>query len=207
MVEGAITIDDEIKSVKEQIKQYEQLGCKDDQLLTTCINIVSSKGWLKPVAKGKISSVYGKRKAPTANASTFHRGVDISLAEGTKVYATAPGTVGAIVRKASCGGNMVYVWTYVNGKPYTYVFMHLLEINVEVFQEVTVNTVIGKSGGGSTSITKGGYDKCTSGAHLHYGLASGGFYGSSKSLPLSKFNANTIEPPGYPGKYQWFYHR
>ncbi len=203
---GAVTIDQEIASLKETIESYEKLGCKDEQTLSACINVVDNKSWLKPISRGMITSTYGYRNKPTANASSYHRGIDISTAEKTKVYGTAAGTVGAIVRKSSCGGNMVYVWAYVNGKPYTYVFMHLYQIDVEVGQSVTVNTQIGLSGGGSTAKKNGGYDTCTTGAHLHYGLASGGFYGT-KQLPLSKFNSNTMNPPGYPGLYQWFYSR
>ena len=203
--EGAVTIQEEINAMKELIKYYENMGCKEDQDLIACVSVANNSGWLKPVPKGRITSLFGYRVSPTAGASSNHKGIDIGVAEGTKVYATAAGTVGAIVRKSSCGGNMVYIWVYVNGKPYTTVFMHLLQINVNVGDKVTVNTVIGLSGGGSTGTKHGGYDRCTTGAHLHYGLAEGGFYG--KDIALSKFNSHVINPPGYPGLYQWFYTR
>ncbi len=201
--EGTVSLDKQISSLKQSIKSYEDLGCKDNELLTVCLNgDINNSGWLRPVSKAKITSLYGKRKSPTAGASSNHKGIDMGVAEGTKVYATAAGTVGAIVRKSSCGGNMVYIWAYVNGKPYTYVFMHLLEIKVSVGQVVTTNDVVALSGGGKSTASKyGGYDRCTTGAHLHYGLASGGFYNSSN------FNSHTINPPGYPGLYQWFYTR
>ena len=199
--EGVVDLATQISQKKETIKIYENMGCKDDELLAVCSSLKDSSGWLKPVAKGRITSLYGNRTAPTAGASSNHKGIDIGVAEGTPAYATANGTVGAIVRKSSCGGNMVYVWVRVNGEPYTFVFMHLLEIKVSVGDAVNVNTVIGLSGGGSTAKKKGGYDRCTTGAHLHYGLAKGGFYDSSN------FNAHTINPPGYPGLYQWFYSR
>lgn len=205
--EGAVTIQDEIKNMKALIKRYEDLGCKDDQLLTVCVSVANNNGWLKPVSKGRITSTFGYRKSPTAGASSYHRGVDIGIAEGTKVYPTANGVVGAIVEKSSCGGNMLYIWATVNGKPYTYVFMHLLRIDVKVGDKVRIDTPVAISGGGSTGTKHGGYDRCTTGAHLHYGLADGGFYGSNKSTPLSKFNAHAINPPGYPGLYQWFYSR
>ena len=199
--EGVVDLATQISQKKETIKTYEAMGCKDDELLSVCSNLSDSTGWLKPVSKGRITSLYGYRNAPTAGASSNHKGIDIGVAEGTPAYATASGTVGAIVRKSSCGGNMVYVWVRVNGKPYTFVFMHLLEIKVSVGDAVNVNTVIGLSGGGSTAKKNGGYDRCTTGAHLHYGLAEGGFYDSSN------FNSHTINPPGYPGLYQWFYSR
>jgi len=202
---GAVSIQEEIDSMKELIKYYQNIGCSETQELTACVSIANNSGWVKPVSKGRINSLYGYRSKPTANASSFHRGIDIGVSEGTKVYSTAAGTVGTIFRRKSCGGNMVYVWVYVNGKPYTIVFMHLLEIKVNVGDKVTTNTVIGLSGGGSTASRNGGYDTCTTGAHLHYGVASGGFYG--KDVSLGKFNSNTMNPPGYPGLYQWFYTR
>lgn len=204
---GTVTIQDEIKNLQALIKNYESLGCKDTQLLTACVDVSNNTGWLKPVSKGRINSLYGYRKAPTAGASSYHKGIDIGVSEKTRVYSTANGVVGAIVERSSCGGNMVYVWVTVQGKPYTIVFMHLYSISVKVGQKVYTNTEIGLSGGGSTATRNGGYDRCTTGAHLHYGVASGGFYGSSKSTPLSSFNSHTMNPPGYPGLYQWFYSR
>ena len=206
--EGMVTIQDEIKNLKEWVQYYTDLGCKDNQKLSTCLSVGNNAGWLKPVTKGRITSLYGKRTSPTAGASSYHRGIDIGVGEGTNVYPTANGVVGAVVNKSSCGGNMLYIWTTVKGKQYTYVYMHLLSINVKVGEVVTINKVVAKSGGGASTASKyGGYDRCTTGAHLHYGVASGGFYGSSKSTPLSSFNSNTINPPGYPGLYQWFYSR
>lgn len=201
--EGTVSLDKQISSLKQSIKSYEDLGCKDNELLAVCLSgDINNSGWLRPVSKARITSLYGRRKSPTAGASSNHKGIDMGVSEGTKVYATAAGTVGAIVRKSSCGGNMVYIWAYVNGKPYTYVFMHLKEILVKVGDVVTTETVVALSGGGRSTASKyGGYDRCTTGAHLHYGLASGGFYNSSN------FNSHTINPPGYPGLYQWFYTR
>ena len=206
--EGAVTIQDEIKNMKKLIQYYEDMGCKDDQLLSVCVNITDNAGWLKPISKGRITSLYGYRKSPTAGASSNHKGVDIGVSEGTVVYPTANGVVGAIVEKSSCGGNMLYIWVTVNGKKYTTVFMHLWKIYVNVGDKVTVNTPVAESGGGTHTASKyGGYDRCTTGSHLHYGLASGGWYGSSKATPLGSFNSHTMNPPGYPGLYQWFYSR
>lgn len=207
LVEGAVTIDEEISAMRELIKYYDDMGCKDDQDLIACVNIANNKSWVKPVSQGRITSLYGYRLHPTQGVWKKHNGIDIAVSEGTKVYATAAGQVGAIVRKSSCGGNMVYIWTYVNGKPYTYVFMHLLEIKVKVGDTVTIDTLVALSGGGSTASKNGGYDTCTTGAHLHYGLSEGHHFGAANDLALSKFNSYLIEPPGYPGLYQWFYSR
>ncbi len=196
--EGAVTIQEEINSMKELIKYYEDFGCKEDEDLIACVNaITNNKEWLKPVYSAKITSVVGYRNRPTASASSNHKGIDMAVPEGTPVYPTANGQVGAIVRKSSCGGNMLYIWTIVQGKKYTYVFMHLKDIQVKVGQEVKVTDVVAHSGGGKSTMS---YDRCTTGAHLHYGLAEGHFFGAVGDLALSKFNAYIINPPGYPNK-------
>ena len=208
--EGAVTIQDEIKNMQALIKYYEGFGCKDNQLLSVCINSTDNQGWIKPVTKGRITSLYGKRTAPTAGASSYHKGIDIGVGEDTPVYPTANGVVGAIVERSSCGGNMLYIWVTVKGKQYTTVFMHLKSFapGIKVGDKVNTNQIVAYSGGGKSTASKyGGYDRCTTGAHLHYGLASDGWYGSSKTTPLSSFNSHTMNPPGYPGIYQWFYSR
>ena len=169
--------------------------------------------WLKPVTKGRITSLYGKRNSPTAAASSYHKGIDIGVAEGTKVYPTANGVVAAIIYPNSpsnrCGGKKLYIWTVVQGKKYTYVYMHLMEIKVEVGQEVNTGQVVALSGGGpKANLTNKYSDNCTTGAHLHYGVAEGGWWGyDNKTYKLSYFNSHTINPPGFPGLYQWFYSR
>ena len=53
--------------------------------------------------------------------------------------------------------------------------MHLLSIasGIYVGKVVTDQTVIGYVGGGSTAASNGGYDYCTTGTHLHFGIAEG----------------------------------
>ena len=70
----------------------------------------------------------------------------------------------------------------VNGIPYTTVYLHLLRISVSVDQVVTPQTKIGEVGGYSTQ----SYDNCTTGAHLHFGMA----YGHN----AYNFNANSFNP-------------
>ena len=165
------------------------------------------------MVKGRITSLYGYRSAPTASVGTYHRGIDIGVAEGTSVYATANGIVGAIIYPNSpsnrCGGKKLYIWTVVQGKKYTYVYMHLMQINVNVGDKVYTNQVVALSGGGPKANQTNKYsDNCTNGAHLHYGVADGGWWGyDDRTYKLSYFNSHTMNPPGYPGLYQWFYSR
>lgn len=207
LVEGAVTIDEEIETMNELVKYYQDLGCKDDQDLIACVEIANNDRWVKPVTKGRITSEFGLRFHPTQHIWKNHNGIDIGVSEGTPVYAAAAGQVGAIVKKSSCGGNMMYIWTYIKGKPYTYVYMHLSAFKKKVGDKVTINDVVALSGGGSSSYKNGGYDKCTTGAHLHFGVSEGHHFGAPNDLSLSKFNSYLINPPGFPGLYEWFYSR
>lgn len=198
--ELADSIDDQIKNQKALIDYYVNLGCKEDQDLQQCVSIANNTGWLKPLKKGYVSSLYGYRKHPTTGVYKLHNGIDLAgNAEGTNVYAASAGTVAAITRKSSCGGNKVYIHTYVKGTAYTTYYFHLLTINVKVGDKVTTDTVIGTVGGGKQTRS---YDSCSTGAHLHFGVAKGfylggGQYGySSYSTLVSK----SMSPPGYGGK-------
>jgi murein DD-endopeptidase MepM/ murein hydrolase activator NlpD len=206
LVEITEDIDDQIKNQKALISYYEGIGCKENQSLDECEGIANNRGWLKPLVKGYISSDFGYRKDPITGAnSSFHNGIDIAVGDGTKVYSATNGRVAAITVRSSCGGNKVYVYSKVDGQNYTVIYLHLLRIDVKVGQAVTTETIIGLSGGGSTSYKRGGYDTCTTGAHLHFGVAKGFYltdYHSYASLV-----AKSIKPPGFPGKYGTFYSR
>lgn len=205
LVEGAESIESEIQGVKELIDYYEKAGCKEDEDLTACVSIANNSGWTRPLTRGKITSPFGWRIHPTKGGWKFHNGIDIGgNGEGTKIYASAAGIVGKITRKSSCGGNMVYIWVYIKGVPYTVVYMHLLDVEVEVGDAVTTSTVIGTVGGGSKTKS---YDKCSTGAHLHYGVSKNNHYLKSKKETYSKFTSNMIDPPNFPSYGSWFYSR
>ena len=184
--EITMDINDEIKSTQELIDYYVNLGCGETQDLDTCVKIKGDTNFSKPVVRGTITSYFGYRTHPTTGQKNkFHGGIDIGgNKEGTSVYATANGMVGKIIRKASCGGNSVYIYHTINGKKYTSQYTHLLAINVKVGQQVTADTVIGTVGGGAQTKS---YDKCTTGAHLHFAIANG-WYGGSGSGSYSSYS-------------------
>ncbi len=167
LTEVGVSVSEEIKAQETLLKTYQDKGCKDNQTFDECMQgeIVSATGFLRPYAKGKVNSVYGKRSSGT------HYGIDLGGAvEGSNVYATAAGVVAAIIREDDCGGNQVILYHNINGQKYTSHYAHLLSINVSVGQTVTTSTVVGRLGGGPSTWR---YDRCTSGAHLHYTVATG----------------------------------
>lgn len=198
----ALGIDDKVKAAKQTYELQKKI-CKDtigrtddDVIVTTCSNVTNS-GWLKPLKYGYITSTIGSRWG------SYHNALDIGgNAEGTPVYAAAAGRVSGKIDRYRCGGNMLYIDVIVNGVQYTTYYYHLLRFNVNVGDVVDQNTIIGWVGGGrSTSSAYGGYDTCTTGAHLHFGVARGWFTGSIN-------RSNVITPPGFPNKEGYrFYSR
>lgn len=207
----SMSIDEQIEMLEDSIETNENMGCKESETLNACTLrlsrendvdytwYVNNYGWLKPVTKGRISSLFGWRSVP--GQSSYHSGIDIAISEGTNVYPAASGVVIRTVSRSSCGGNQIYIQAVVNGEVYTMQYAHLLEVYVKKGDTVDVNDVIALSGGYSTASRYGGYDTCTTGAHLHFGVSKGAY------TSFSNYTANLIDPPGFPGKGSWFYSR
>jgi len=211
--EITMDIQDEIDSQQALLKYYVDLGCGENENITTCESrmgdsLVSDSGFRNPMVKGVITSEYGYRINPlTGTGTKFHSGVDIGgNSEGTNIYATANGKVGKVIYKASCGGNQVHIYHTINGVKYTSSYLHLLTVNVKTGQTVTSNTVVGTVGGGRQTSS---WDYCSTGPHLHFGVAYGWYGGtgsnsySSYSTYLAKtFNARNVI--NFPKSGYWY---
>lgn len=214
LVEVTVSADEEIEALQKRVDFYEKLGCDLDQDLDECVIIKSTDNWLKPTQSGYISSGFGPRFFYLNGApySDFHPGVDVSNA-GAKapVYSVANGTVAAIIEKSNCGGNQVFIHAIVKGQKYTIQYAHLYSINVSVGQTVTQQTVVGLLGGGGETLkVNGGWDTCSTGWHLHFGVATGYYFGGKCTDCYNDFNtfvARSIEPPFMPKFGQAYYSR
>ena len=168
----------EIKERKKTIEYYEKIykenDCEEDEELVACMtDIPNSSGMVRPTKSGTISSEWGYRNCPF-HGREIHSGIDIAVSMGTTVYAAAPGKVVGITRKSSCGGNIVTILHNIKGKSYRTRYMHLSAINVSMGNYVNIDTVIGKSGGGGYTLKRnGGWDTCSTGAHLHFMVLPG----------------------------------
>lgn len=116
--------------------------------------------YIKPLSGGRASSGFGPRKAPTAGASTYHKGQDWATPVGTPIYASCGGTVA----KAGWGsgyGYVVYI-DHPDGRQTRYA--HLSKVLVKAGQSVKQGEKIALSG--NTGIT--------SGPHLHFEMLING---------------------------------
>ena len=204
IVEENMSIEDEIKVLKEYIDTYQnKYKCGLDEDINVCGRDKLPPGtkFYRPVVSGSISAHYGWY-SPWGQ-STWHYGTDFAgTGHGANVYAIASGKVAAIVNRASCGGNMVYIQHVVNGTRYTSGYFHLSHVNVHVGQTVTHETVIGGVGG-NPGIEW--WDRCSTGTHLHLQLAYGLYLEDYYSY--SGFEAKSIDPRlaiNLPGVGVWF---
>ena len=122
----------------------------------------SSSGWLMPCSYRKLTSPFGNRKAPTAGASTFHKGVDLAAPAGTPIAASRTG----VVTQSGSNGGLGICVTVNHGDGYSSIYGHMTNAIVSVGQAVSAGQTIGYMG--STGISTGN--------HLHFGIIHNGSY-------------------------------
>ena len=119
--------------------------------------------WQKPV-QGVVSSPYGKREAPTAGASTNHKGIDIAANNNTPVYAPANGRITFCNYYGGYGKCIQMDNGTINGKKVTSLYGHLNTILVSYNQNVSQGQQIGAVGSTGNS----------TGPHLHFEILENG---------------------------------
>lgn len=203
LTDASLDIGAEIDAMSKLIKAYESIGCKKYEDLNVCAKTPLDTSFAKPTSHGYITSNFGYREFYLNGVlqKSYHYGLDISnsIGDGTPIYASANGRVAATFVKQSCGGNMLFIHHYVNGKYYTTGYYHLLSFNVKVGDIVNKGSLVAYMGGGSTSTKRGGYDSCTTGTHLHFQIGSGLYLGTP---PIgysgwSTFQSNSMNPKSY----------
>ena len=119
-------------------------------------------GWIVPVAYKRLESPFGNRTSPTAGASSYHQGVDLSADEGTPIYASRGGQV-TTATFGSAAGYYVKI-NHMDG--FSSIYMHMTHYTVSPGQYVNQGDVIGYVG--KTGVATG--------YHLHFGIMYNGAY-------------------------------
>jgi len=155
----------ELEEVVESRLTEDQLKLYESYKLTTggqqVYGPVMRENWTN-----LISSNYGDRIHPITKVRTTHKGVDIAVPTGTKLYSAVKGTV-TVAHYSETAGNMV---TIKNSTGWTVTFMHMDSIAVSVNQQVERGDFAGYSGNTGNS----------TGPHLH--------------LQVNDANGNTVNP-------------
>lgn len=109
---------------------------------------------------GRLSSGFGRRKAPKKGASTYHKGVDLAVPIGTAVMASRGGTV----TRAGWGSGYGYCVYIQHPDGVSTRYGHLSKVLVKVGQTVSQGEKIALSGNTGVS----------TGPHLHFEILIGG---------------------------------
>lgn len=124
--------------------------------------VTVGSSWLVPCSYKRISSPFGFRESPTAGASTYHQGVDLSANAGTPIVASRGGTVTV----ASYSNGAGYYVSINHGDGFSSIYMHMSNYIVSSGQKVNQGQTIGYVGNSGIA----------TGYHLHFGIATGGSY-------------------------------
>ncbi len=144
-----------------QIEAKYNLSFTVDGLYTGLVYDGADFLWPMPTST-RISSYYGPRVAPTAGATTYHRGIDIDCGMGSAVIAAAAGTV-IYTGYLGNAGNAVIV---DHGSGISTCYFHLSAFACKVGDSVSAGQVICFSGNTGVS----------TGPHLHFAVRENGEY-------------------------------
>ncbi len=159
----------------ENDTEIDKLIVKEDILMEAVPKIIERgtkipPTYIKPISGGRFTSGFGRRTAPTAGASTFHKGIDWATPVGTTVVASCGGTVSR-AGWAKGYGNVIFI-DHPDGRQTRY--GHLSKIYVSVGQKVSQGEKIAASGNTGVS----------TGPHIHFEILING----SQVNPLSYMN-------------------
>ena len=133
---------------------YLDLHARIDSAGSRCDNIPS----IQPVINKQLTLLtasYGMRIHPFYKTLQSHQGVDYTIPEGSRVFATADGTVREVAQRNSTSGQTVVI---DHGNGYETSYNHLSKINVRKGQQVRRGDIIALSGDTGLSLAP----------HLHY---------------------------------------
>ena len=167
-------LSEEEKKLQKEIDKYNsEIRRVENEIRNAAINAgdkytgsISGSGvlaWPLPY-KAKITSHFGNREQPVPGASTNHRGIDIGVPVGTKVYSAADGYV---VTRGYSSVRGYYIMVKHADNLYTF-YQHLNSFAAQVGQNVKKGATIAYSGNSGIG----------SGPHLHFEVRTGINYGS-----------------------------
>ena len=160
-----------ILELKEKVRQSEATLTKLNESYLELQRLLDTVGdgrnripAIQPVINQQLTLLtasYGMRIHPFYRTLQSHQGVDYTVPEGSRVFATADGVVRDAAQRNSTQGQTVVI---DHGNGYETSYSHLLAVNVRRGQEVRRGDIIGLSGNTGLSIAP----------HLHYEVRHNG---------------------------------
>lgn len=154
-----------ILELKEKVRQSEATLTKLNESYLELQRLLDTVGdgrnripAIQPVINQQLTLLtasYGMRIHPFYKTLQSHQGVDYTIPEGSRVFATADGTVSSVALRHSTQGQTVVI---DHGNGYQTQYSHLSKINVRRGQQVRRGDIIALSGDTGLSLAP----------HLHY---------------------------------------
>lgn len=162
LAESGVSATKQIKLYEDQIEMYEELGCKEKDVIGKDCAVLGTIGnWRKPTKTGYITSEYGMRKLD--GTTSLHRGVDIGSKNPyqTKIYSIGNGRISKIYEDSY--GALCVITEHYDSKAkkyYTATYCHLSSYNSKIKKgmQVTTDTWLGYMGATGKAY----------GPHLHF---------------------------------------
>lgn len=156
-------LNDRLSGVDEQmtklIRSAETMSRNSEAMGTKARNIPA----IQPIANKQLALLtasYGMRMHPFYKTLKSHQGVDFTIPEGTRIFATADGVVKSVTTNSTSGKEI----TLDHGNGYTTSYSHIKSTTVGRGEKVKRGDIIARSGNTGLSITP----------HLHYEVSYNG---------------------------------
>ncbi len=156
-------LNDRLSRVDEQmtklVKSAETMSRNSEAMGAKARNIPA----IQPIANKQLTLLtasYGMRMHPFYKTLKSHQGVDFTIPEGTRIFATADGVVKSVTTNSTSGKEI----TLDHGNGYTTSYSHIGSTTVGRGEKVKRGDIIARSGNTGLSITP----------HLHYEVSYNG---------------------------------
>ncbi len=146
-----------LRKLNERIKREREITKSAKEKIGNISNALFSKGFIKPINGGRISSVFGSQRILNGVPKSPHNGIDIAVPRGTPVEAMSEGKVLLSADNFYYAGNFIII---DHGLGLNSMYLHLSESFVKEGQMVKKGEVIGKVGTTGRS----------TGPHLHWSV-------------------------------------
>ena len=103
-----------LQEMHEQVQDLDSVAVSQHERFETLYehleeqrNVLACTPTIRPVDGGYVSSSFGYRTSPFTNQKEFHKGLDISIQQGTPIIATADGVVSFSGKKGLLGNTII----------------------------------------------------------------------------------------------------
>ena len=154
-------IKDAEDELERLIQEQQRKAAAQNSSYEISANAATGFVWPTPTSY-RITCGFGYRSAPTAGASTYHKGIDIGLPTGSPVVATKAGTV--------------VMASYNSAKGYYVVIDHGSGIMSYYYHNSRILVSVGDKVSAGQQVAKAGNTGISTGSHLHFSITINGTY-------------------------------